>query len=113
MGTTLWAKSAACAHDGSFSIFFILLLFVAAQSSPQNPSLVIVDGSAQLTWKLPESICGVPLLQMLVARSGAAAALVALAQFPSEELREAAAVALWDLCYDCPVGREAVVNAGG
>ena len=49
---------------------------------------------------------------MMVARSGAAQALVLLAQYPNDDLREAAAVALWDLCYDCQAGREAVVRAG-
>ena len=50
--------------------------------------------------------------QVLVAKSGAAAALVELCKSPNEELREAAAVALWDLAYDSSLGREAIARAG-
>ena len=48
----------------------------------------------------------------MVAKSGAAGALVELCKSPGEELREAAAVALWDLAYDCSLGREAIARAG-
>jgi hypothetical protein len=53
-----------------------------------------------------------PLLQVLVAKSGAASALVELCKSPGEEVREAAAVALWDLAYECTLGREAIARAG-
>ena len=52
-------------------------------------------------------------LQVLVAKSGAAPALVELCRSPNEDLREAAAVALWDLAYDSSLGREAIARAGG
>jgi len=48
-----------------------------------------------------------------VAKSGAAAALVEACKSPNEDLREAAAVALWDLAYDSTLGREAIARAGG
>lgn len=47
-----------------------------------------------------------------MAKSGAAAALVEACKSPNEELREAAAVALWDLAYDSTLGREAIARAG-
>lgn len=50
--------------------------------------------------------------QAIVAKSGAAAALVEACKSPNEELREAAAVALWDLAYDSTMGREAIARAG-
>jgi hypothetical protein len=53
-----------------------------------------------------------PLLQVMVAKSGAAPALLELCKSPGEDLREAAAVALWDLAYDCSLGREAIARAG-
>lgn len=48
-----------------------------------------------------------------MAKSGAAAALVEACKSPNEDLREAAAVALWDLAYDSTLGREAIARAGG
>jgi hypothetical protein len=48
----------------------------------------------------------------MVAKSGAPEALVGLCRCPGSELREAAAVALWDLAYDCALGREAIARAG-
>ena len=53
-----------------------------------------------------------PARQAIVAKSGAAAALVEACKSPGEELREAAAVALWDLAYDSTLGREAIARAG-
>ena len=48
-----------------------------------------------------------------MAKSAAVPALVELCGRPGpEELREAAAVALWDLAYDSAAGREAIARAG-
>ena len=74
-------------------------------------------GGARQRPTRPSPSCPLPLplpllSQAMVARSGAAAALVELCKSPSEELREAAAVALWDLSYDSALGREAIARAG-
>ncbi|PSC69879.1 U-box domain-containing 4 [Micractinium conductrix] len=57
-------------------------------------------------------VCSDTTVQVLVAKSGAAPALVELCRSPNEDLREAAAVALWDLAYDSSLGREAIARAG-
>ncbi|KAL4439178.1 hypothetical protein ABPG77_004080 [Micractinium sp. CCAP 211/92] len=71
------------------------------------------DGARQAAARaISNLVCCDVTTQVLVAKSGAASALVELCRSPNEALREAAAVALWDLAYDSSLGREAVARAG-
>ena len=74
---------------------------------PAPPISIAPDTTAPSQLRLPTHHP-----QAIVAKSGAAAALVEACKSPNEELREAAAVALWDLAYDSTLGREAIARAG-
>jgi hypothetical protein len=84
-----------------------------------TPLVSIISSTAESTGlklaaakTLCNGACASGEYKILLASSDAPTVLVLLLQSPSEDLRTAAATALWDLSYECTVGRDAVARAG-